>query len=156
MIREAAPADLPAICALHRAAFGGEPEAELVERLHTAGGARLSWLVEETGQIVSHVLFSGLVQPIGWLALAPVATAQSHRRQGHASALIRQAIEVLRPDGWHGIVVLGDPAFYGRFGFETAPDALISDFPRPALQTLSFGPQAIGPLQYPSAFDGLD
>ncbi|MDO5705611.1 MAG: GNAT family N-acetyltransferase, partial [Paracoccus sp. (in: a-proteobacteria)] len=51
------------------------------------------------------------------LALAPVAVHPALHGRGIGSALIRAALAA-HPD--HSIVVLGDPAYYHRFGFQPA------------------------------------
>jgi len=155
MIRPAKAQELEAICALHALAFGNASEAALVRSLHTSGGARLSLVAEVEGEIVAHALWSALVTPIGWLALAPVATAVAHRSRGYASAVITHGLAKTRSGGWHGVIVLGAPSFYGRFGFCPAPDALSSDLPRPALQALGFGHAPQGRLRYAQAFEEL-
>jgi putative acetyltransferase len=71
---------------------------------------------------VAHILFSDL--PIEHdhgslkaLALAPVAVIPEFQRQGIGTKLIREGIERARDAGYSAILVLGDPAYYGRFGF---------------------------------------
>ena len=54
------------------------------------------------------------------LVLAPVSVALSHRRKGVGAQLVETLLAKGRYDGWAGAVVLGDPAYYGRFGFVEA------------------------------------
>lgn len=61
---------------------------------------------EQTGQSLPAVL------------LAPLSVKLSHRRRGVGAALCRRAIDAARDAGERVVVVLGDPAYYGRFGFE--------------------------------------
>ena len=68
--------------------------------------------------MISHILFSPMVAPFRALGLAPVATAATHRRRGIAARLIGDGLARARRDGWEGVFVLGDPAYYGRFGFD--------------------------------------
>jgi len=59
--------------------------------------------------------------------LAPVAVAQAHRRRGVAAELIRAGLEACRAAGFGWAVVLGEPAYYGRFGFRPARGFGLSD-----------------------------
>ena len=51
------------------------------------------------------------------LGLAPVAVHPSFQKQGIGSALIREGLDRAKKDRWRCVFVLGDPAYYGRFGF---------------------------------------
>jgi putative acetyltransferase len=59
--------------------------------------------------------------------LAPLAVIESHRRQGIAAELVRAGLEACREAGFGWCVVLGEPAYYGRFGFRAAPEFGLSD-----------------------------
>ena len=41
----------------------------------------------------------------------------ARQRQGIGSALVREALDQAREQGASGVVLVGDPGFYGRFGF---------------------------------------
>jgi predicted GNAT family acetyltransferase len=56
--------------------------------------------------------------PFRALALAPVSVAPERQKAGIGSALVRSAVERARQAGWEAVFVLGDPAYYGRFGFD--------------------------------------
>lgn len=112
-----------AIFALHQAAFGGDAEANLVEALHESGDVRLSLVAEQGGEIVGHVLFSELsvITPdgaaIAGLALAPLAVHPNWQRRGIGTELVQTALQQLQRQGWGLVLVLGEPDYYGRFGF---------------------------------------
>lgn len=102
-------------------AFGGEAEADLVDALCNEGDAVLS-LVAVNEAVVGHALFSRLrVQRSSGtesgLALAPLAVDPEFQRRGIGSALVRAGLERAREMGERIVFVLGDPAYYGRFGF---------------------------------------
>jgi putative acetyltransferase len=118
-IRDETGADHAAVARVHRLAFGGDAEARLVEALRRSGAAAASLVAEcGGGTIVGHVLLSRLVSPPGALALAPLAVLPDRQRRGVGSALVRAALARARAGGWAAAFVLGNPAFYGRFGFE--------------------------------------
>jgi putative acetyltransferase len=119
-IRAAAPTDHAAIRELLVAAFPGPDEARLVARLRADGAAAIELVAEQGGETVGHILFSPLEAPFRALALAPVAVAPERQRTGIGSELIAAAHGIARDQGWTAIFVLGDPAYYRRFGFDPA------------------------------------
>ena len=122
IVRAARPDDAGAIDDLLRAAFPTEDEARLVEAIEADGDTLLSLVAEDGGAVVGHILFSwmdviadGRALPAA--GLAPVATAPERQRAGAGSLLIRTGLGHLREQGIAVCFVLGDPAFYERFGF---------------------------------------
>jgi predicted N-acetyltransferase YhbS len=51
------------------------------------------------------------------LLLGPVAVAEDCRSHGLGGAMVRRAIQAARKLGYAAIVLVGDPAYYNRFGF---------------------------------------
>jgi predicted N-acetyltransferase YhbS len=51
------------------------------------------------------------------LLLGPVAVAEDCRSCGLGGAIVRRAIQAARKLGYGAIVLVGDPAYYDRFGF---------------------------------------
>lgn len=164
-LRDEAPSDAPAVAALLRAAFGGEDEAGLVADLRAAGGALVALVAEGPGgEVVGHVMFSPLEiaregqAPILAAALAPLAVAPAWQRRGIGAALAEAGLARCRDLGVPGAVVLGDPAYYRRFGFDAARAAGFSaPWAGPALQALDLAPPGLGDgtgaLRYHPAFD---
>ncbi len=136
-------------------AFGAPAEARLVEDLRESGAMAAERVLTLDGRVVSYAALSWMSAPNGWLCLAPVATDTGAGRQGYASALVSGFVKTHGCD--HMIVVLGDPAFYGRCGFDSARARnLIS--PYPVSHMLVAGPGDGAPrvrLDYPAAFQGL-
>ena len=117
--------DAAAVFAVHAAAFPTDVEARLVDALRDAGQFRISLVAEESDQIVGHVLFSPVTVDGSrreGLDLAPVAVLPSHQRRGIGSALIVEALNIARAQGYGFVVVLGHPEYYPRFGFRRASD----------------------------------
>lgn len=162
--RDERPPDRSAILQLNRDAFGGDGEAELIEKLHADGLVAAS-LVAEDGPVIGHILLSWLrlemdSRMLRGLALAPMAVAPARQRQGIGSRLVKAAIQAARRIGADAVIVLGHPAFYPRFGF-SAQDAakLASPFTGPAFMALELTPGALagrrGSVVYPASF-GLE
>ena len=61
-----------------------------------------------------------MTAPFRALGLAPIAVARDYRRRGYAASLIETGLKRAKTDGWFGVFVLGDPQYYGRFGFSPA------------------------------------
>lgn len=158
-IREERAGDADAIAALVTAAFAtaehrSGTEALIVARLREADALALSLVAEEDGVIVGHAAFSPVAidgQDRGWLGLGPVSVAPGRQRCGIGAALVRAGLERLGAAA--GCVVLGDPAYYARFGF-IADAALAYPGPPPAyFQSLVLaGPPARGTVSYHEAF----
>nr|WP_272876799.1 GNAT family N-acetyltransferase [Neoroseomonas terrae] len=118
-------------------------------------GAVVAELVEE--DVAGHVLFTWA--PIGDVpvaALAPLAVAAPARRQGLGAALVRAGLASCADAGAAAVLVLGDPAYYARFGFRRAE--AVTGAPwcgHPAFQALSLRAGwsvPSGVVRYPRAF----
>jgi putative acetyltransferase len=165
-IRAERAEDGDAIRAILLAAFGGEAEARLVDRLNASGKVACSLVAEEAGHVLGHVLFSRIeVGHAGLpaLALAPLAVMPAFQRLGIGSALVSAGLQQLRQGGHSRVVVLGDPAYYPRFGFLPASRfGMTCSFPAPpeafmviALTRDAFR-DASGAATYGHEFDDLE
>jgi putative acetyltransferase len=157
-IRAEQPADRVAIHAVVEAAFGQADEADLVDALRDGGHAFASLVTEEADRVIGHVMLSKMQAPFHTVGLAPVSVVPDRQSTGVGSALIIEAIRLAREAGYTAIFVLGDQAYYSRFGFEveaaagfTSPYAG-SHFAVLALQPL---PVMTGTVAYAPPFDGL-
>lgn len=125
-VRLEEPGDIAAIATVHRAAFPTDLEARLVDALRDAGRLVVSVVAEADGQVVGHVAFSPVTVEgidLGGVGLAPLAVLPAWQRRGVGSALVPAGLAACRGLGARFVVVLGEPAYYGRFGFLRA-DAL--------------------------------
>lgn len=125
---------------------GAEPtEHRIVERLRAAGDLALSLVAEDDpgggagnaarseagggaghgsggAGLVGHLALSPASvgeEQEGWYLLGPVGVLPERQGQGIGSALVREALRVLSAAGARGVVLVGDPAYYARFGFRT-------------------------------------
>ena len=160
-IRPERPGEETAIGTVIAAAFAGHPhsdgsEPEIVGRLRAAGALTISLVAEADGEIVGHAAFSPVTisdGTPGWFGLGPVSVVPSRQRQGIGGALIRAGLERLEAEGGAGCTVLGDPAYYARFGYSHDP-ALTYPCPMPeAFRQQRFsGPAPRGQVSYHAAF----
>ena len=123
-IREEKFADIAAREALLDQAYGGARFAKTSERLREgrlpAGG--LSLVAVERGRIVGTIRLWHVNAGVGGpaLLLGPLAVHPTHRNRGIGSALVRGTIARARLAGHRAILLVGDAAYYGRFGFSAA------------------------------------
>ncbi len=158
-IRAATPRDRDAIRLVEEHAFGQQAESGLVDALVSQGDAVIELVAEEEGHVVGHILFSRLYVSAGGedypaVALAPLAVEPSMHGSGIGGALVREAHVRLRQAGETLCIVLGEPAYYGRFGYTHERAAgFESDYQCEALQALSWNeaPET-GRLVYATAF----
>jgi putative acetyltransferase len=99
-----------------------------------------------------------MAEPARALGLAPVAVLPAFRRRGVATGLIEAGLARACGQGWELVFVLGDPAYYRRFGFDTG---LARDFTSPyagdhfmARALVMTAPRG-GKAEYAPAFSGL-
>lgn len=162
-IRTEGPEEAEAISALTTRAFESADhadgtEAQIVERLRAAGALTVSLVAEDGGALVGHVAVSPveLAGHHGWQGLGPISVAPERQRSGIGTALMRAALGELRASHCNGVVLVGDPAFYGHFGFRRAPALKLDGIPPEVLLALPFGTELpAGELRYHPAF-GLD
>ena len=163
IVRPERAEDAAAVRALLVAAFGGPREADLVERLHRDGDLILSLVAENDGRVGGYAAFpkltvedAGSIHSVG--GLAPVAVAPDWRRRGIGGALIREGHRLLAKQGHSLSFVLGDPAYYTRFGYDlTAAAGFECRYGGPNFMALRLNESAPkgGRLRYPEAFDHL-
>jgi putative acetyltransferase len=160
IIRKERPGDKPAIRAVVSAAFSTEPNvAELVDLLRTRGDAEISLVAVQGGDLIGHVMLSRMRADLRALGLAPLAVHPAHQRRGIGSVLVSKALEHAANAFWEIVFVLGDPAFYGRFGFDLAlARGFISPYAGPHFMACTLGKTLRvngGAVDYPSAFAEL-
>jgi len=160
IIRPETLGDVVAIRIVEEVASGRADEARLIDDLRDAGDSVFSLVAVDGDTVVGHVLFSRMKAPFPALALAPVAVQPEYRRTGIGSRLIREGIARSEAEGWAGIFVLGDPAFYRRFGFDAGKaSGFISPYAGPHLMALPLGrselPTSAGSIQHAPAFARL-
>jgi putative acetyltransferase len=126
-VRAETPADHDAIRHVVVAAFGGTAEADLVDALRRGRHAivPLALVAEREGTVVGHVMVSTahLHTPTGIRAvalLAPLAVDPDHQGEGVGTALVRSVADLADARGEPFLLLEGDPAYYGRLGFEPA------------------------------------
>ena len=119
-IRDSAQADGHAIEALYPAAFPDEELLPLVDDLLRDTDNTVSLVATVGADVAGHIVFTlgGVAGTDATVALlGPLAVAPARHRQGIGSALVRAGLVRMQDAGVDLVCVLGDPAYYGRFGF---------------------------------------
>lgn len=125
IIRAERTDDVAAIRTVVQSAFASVPYSDktehlIVERLRHAGALSVSMVAVIDGSVVGHIGFSPISlsgNDEGWYALAPLSVSPNHQSVGVGSELVKAGLVQLKDVGANGCVVVGDPAYYGRFGF---------------------------------------
>ena len=125
-IRPETPADVESIHALTTAAFETEAEANLNDLLREAGALTLSLTAWIEDRLAGHVAVSPVTiegaPDAAWYGLGPIAVQPDLQGQGIGSQLMLKALADTAKLGGNGIVLLGDPKYYARFGFRPSTD----------------------------------
>ncbi|MDF1519083.1 MAG: N-acetyltransferase [Brevefilum sp.] len=125
-IQEETEQDVQGIRLVHRLAFHGDGEADVVDRLRENCPVFISLVAKIGDNVLGHVLFTParLIQNQGWsiegLGLAPLAVLPEYQKQGIGTALCVEGLTRAALAGYPFVVVLGDSAYYPRFGFKPA------------------------------------
>lgn len=183
IVRRERPGDEQASRAVQVTAFGatateapGEPvEAELLDALRRCDGwiPELSWVAEHDGRIVGHCISTlGHVvpladegdstgDPIAGVGLGPIGVLPDVQAAGVGRALMHASLGAADALGFPFVALLGDPAYYSRFGFVQSTEVGI-EAPDPAwgvhfqVRTLAtWSPPITGAFRYASPFDDL-
>ena len=107
--------------------------------------------------MVGHVAFSPVSIdgiPGRWYGLGPVSVRPDRQRRALGQALIRDGLDRLGAMAAGGCVVLGDPGYYGRFGFRSDPELWYGDVPAGYFQRLVLdGPAPKGEVRFHASFE---
>ncbi|WP_338750490.1 GNAT family N-acetyltransferase [Janibacter alittae] len=170
LIRREGPSDASPTEALHDAAFGVAQgrdtslERELLRGLRADGSIidELTFVAELEGQVVGHVVCSRATLGEGVsVGLGPIAVLPGHQQQGIGAALLMSVVASAERLGEPAVVLLGDPEYYGFFGFvPAARHGIESPGPWPeenfqVLRLRAWRPQMAGPFRYAPAFERL-
>lgn len=163
ILRPERDGDIDAIRALTERAFRTAPHADgtehlIIDRLRAAGALTLSLVAEEGGAVVGHVAFSPVSVSdgsAGWYGLGPISVDPSRQGEGIGGGLVRDGLARLEALGAAGCVLLGDPAYYGRFGFVADPKLTLDGVPPEYFMRVAFSPvYGEGTVSYHPGFYG--
>lgn len=120
------PEDEAAVEALVASAFGPGRFAKTAERLREGSAPAAAFVVHEGGEVVGAVrLWPVRVGGTPALFLGPIAVAASRRGAGLGAELVAACVDFARVSETGGVLLVGDRAYFERFGFAPAPDAIL-------------------------------
>lgn len=124
--------------------------------MREAGALAISLVASEKGVIIGHVAFSPVTigcEDQRWYGLGPVSVWPDRQRKGIGQALIRAGLEQLRRLPAAGVVLIGDPGYYRRFGFANDPALRYGKVPPEYVQRMAFA-EAVprGEIAFHAAF----
>ncbi|MBK6999341.1 MAG: N-acetyltransferase [Rhodoferax sp.] len=160
-IRPERPNDENAIAEVTRLAFESHPfshqtEHFIIRALRVDHALSVSLVAEDAGRIVGHIALSPVNisdGATGWFGLGPISVEPDLQRRGIGRALMERGLAELRRIGANGCVLVGDPAFYIRFGFANNPALMLDGVPQEYVLALSLGTSsAHGSVQFHPAF----
>ncbi|WP_148254450.1 GNAT family N-acetyltransferase [Aidingimonas lacisalsi] len=160
-VRNATPGDADRIVTVIESAFQAVPHSDhteqfIVNALQEAGALSVSLAAAVDRVIIGHVALSPVHISDGtteWYGVGPVSVLPDYQGKGAGSRLMKRALNDIKTQGASGCVVLGDPDYYGRFGFQAVEGLVFPGVPAEYFQALSFGngfPQ--GEVTYHRAF----
>ena len=133
-IRPERPAEFPAIYELVKDAFATAPHADGDEQdyVNTLRETErylpaLALVAEDAeGTLIGHIMLTEtkLTHAGGGLTgllLSPLCVALPQRRAGLGAALVKESFRLAKGD-YSAVFVVGDPAYYARFGFRPASE----------------------------------
>lgn len=147
-IRSEQPADTARITEITKQAFRDAAhtcgrEHCLVEALRAAGVLTFSLVAVSELGIVGHVAASPVTvsKSTGdWYGIGPISVLPQCQRQGIGSQLMEAVLAQLRTKGAQGCVLVGDPKFYGRFGFQSDRSLVVPEAPPEVTLSVRFRP----------------
>jgi putative acetyltransferase len=170
VIRREIEGDVDAISAVTAAAFqaasgAGRPaEVALVSRLREDDGylPALSLVALDDGVVIGHLMCTrGFVDDRPAAGLGPISVLPDRQRRGVGHALMHAVLGAADASGEPLVAALGDPRFYGRFGFVVASELGVlarvpgwgAHFQARALS--SWTPELVGTFRYAKPFAEL-
>lgn len=139
LIRKEEKEDEQAITGLLKIAFADHPHSQqtehlIVQELRKANALTLAYVaVSDDGKVIGYIAFSHV--EIGdysqnWYGLGPIAVLPEEQHKGVGSELMKHGLQALEALGAKGCVLVGDPEYYGRFGFSSYAGLEVENIPQ--------------------------
>jgi len=132
IVRREKPEEFPQIYDLVKVAFqtakvSNGKEQDFVNQLRSSNNyiSELALVAEENGGLIGHIMLTKTYivnnsNKFETLLLAPISVVLEHRNKGVGSNLIRESFKLAKEMGYTSVLLVGDPAYYHRFGFKAA------------------------------------
>jgi predicted N-acetyltransferase YhbS len=139
IIRRAAETDLAGIYDLVKVAFqtaqvtnGLEQDYQAQLREGDNYIPELDLVADEDGELIGHIMLTKTYitcedNKAEALLLGPISIALPYRNRGIGTLLINESLRLAKEMGYRSVFLVGDPAYYRRFGFEPTVNYGIRD-----------------------------
>ncbi|MBN3562889.1 GNAT family N-acetyltransferase [Aliamphritea spongicola] len=142
--------------AFENAAYSSHTEQFIIRDLRNAGQLTVSLVAEWQGAVIGHAAVSPVTisdGTSGWYGLGPLSVLPEYQGKGIGSSLMREAVAALKAMNASGCVLLGEPEYYGRFGFVADSQLVLEGVPPEYFLALQFSDDSLqGKVTYHSAF----
>lgn len=102
-------------------------EQDFVNQLRSSSNyiPELALVAEEEDKLVGHIMLTKTYiindkDKFETLLLAPISVVLEYRNQGIGANLIRESFKLAKEMGYASVFLVGDPAYYHRFGFKSS------------------------------------
>jgi predicted N-acetyltransferase YhbS len=157
IIRQEKPEEFSEIYNLVKTAFQtakvtNGKEQDFVNSLRSSSNyiPELALVAEENGKLIGHIMLTKMYiddnDKTETLYLAPISIALEYRNKGMGSDLIKASFKLAKEMGYKSVFLVGDPAFYHRFGFKAAIDFGVEhepDIPDEYVMACELSPNAL-------------
>ncbi len=129
------------IAAFRTLAISNHTEQFIINALRNANALTISLVAEVDGRVVGHIAFSPVTisdSSPNWYGLGPVSVLPEYQKQGIGKSLVNQGLSLLKALGGKGCALVGDPAYYQRFGFRNIPSLIHDGIPQEVFLALPF------------------
>ena len=145
-IRDEQGTDIQAIFDLTQKAFNdvehsSHTEQFIVNALRESKQLTVSLVTETQGEVIGHIAFSPVSISDGttnWYGLGPISVLPEYQGKGIGSKLMKEGLNRIKTLNAKGCVLLGDPNYYGKFGFKADARLILEGVPAEYFQTLAF------------------
>lgn len=136
----------------------GTVEHLIVYKLRQQNALTLSLIAVENNSIIGHIAFSPITingTQQDWFVMAPVSVLPDYQNKGIGSQLIEEGLKLLKERNANGCVVLGEPNFYTRFGFQQQSTLSLENAPQEYFMAKTLNAKEIptGKVELHSAFN---
>jgi len=132
-------------------------EQNFVQRLRAGENyiPELALVAEDEGRLIGHIMLTRTTiesdqGTLSVLLLAPLAVVLDRRGKGVGGELLKTACFLAKDSGYRAIFLVGDPAYYQRFGFKSAEVFGIQNtngIPHPYVMACELVPDALSGKQ---------
>jgi putative acetyltransferase len=129
------------IAAFRSLAISNQTEQYIINALRNANVLTISLVAEVNGKVAGHIAFSPVTISDGsqnWYGLGPVSVLPEYQKQGIGKALVNEGLSLLKALSGKGCALVGDPAYYQRFGFKNIPGLIYDGIPQEVFLALPF------------------